>query len=129
MALLTIERKTPDELTSLQKVRGVVTNQQTGTVEWNNDIKLPELTKDEMGRLIKAHTKSAPNFQRAKEVKAVYKQGDSVNNVMRKLGTKYSRAMIAIDVQAFRVDHPTALKNKFGQQKPSESDVRNKKTQ
>jgi len=129
MALLTIEKKRPDALPTLQNVVGIETNKATGTIEWNLDIKLPELTKDEMGRLIKAHTKSAPNFQRAKEVKAVYKQGDSVNDVFKKLGAKFSRAMIAIDVQAFRVDHPTALKNKFGQQKPSVSDIRNKKTQ
>jgi len=129
MALLTIEKKRPDALPTLQNVVGIETNKATGTIEWNLDIKLPELTKDEMGRLMKAHTKSAPNYQRAKEVKAVYKQGDSVNDVFKKLGAKFSRAMIAIDVQAFRVDHPTALKNKFGQQKPSVSDIRNKKTQ
>jgi len=129
MALLTIEKKRPDALPTLQNVVGIETNKATGTIEWNLDIKLPELTKDEMERLRKAHTKSGPNYQRAKEVKAVYKAGDSINDVIRKLGTKYRRTMVAIDLQAFRVDHPTAIKNKFGQQKPSESDIRNKKKQ
>lgn len=129
MALLTIKRKEAQPQPTLQNVVGVETNKATGTIEWNIDIKLPELTKDEMERLRKVHTNSGPNYQRAKEVKAVYKPGDSVNMVMRKLGSRHSRTMVAIDMKAFRVAHPTTLKNKFGQQKPSDSYVRNKKTQ
>lgn len=106
MALLTIKRKTPDALPTLQNVVGIETNKATGTIEWNLDIKLPELTNDEMERLRKAHTKSGPNYQRAREVKAVYKPGYSVDDVMKQLWTRYSRTMVAIDLQAFRSAKP-----------------------
>lgn len=102
MALLTIERKRPEVLPTLQNVVGIVTDKSTGTVEWDVKVKTPELTKDEMERLRKVHKKSAPNFQRAKRVKAVYRDGDSIDDVMKKLGTRNGRTMIAIDIQAFR---------------------------
>ncbi len=107
MAIMIIQRKTQagyKVISSLIEATGVITDKSTGTVEWAMDIQLPELTRQEMERLNKAHTKSGPNFQRAKEVKAVYVKGDSVNDVMRKIGSKYSRTMIAIDMQAFRPD-------------------------
>jgi hypothetical protein len=102
MALLTIKRKEAQPQPTLQNVVGVVTDKSTGTVEWDVKVKTPELTAFEIVKLKEVHTKSAPNFQRAKEVKAVYKEGDSVDKVMSKLGTRYSRTMIAIDLQAFR---------------------------
>lgn len=102
---MTIQRKTQagyKVVSSLIEATGVVTDKSTGTIEWVMDIQLPELTKQEMEKLNKAHKKSAPNYQRAKEVKAVYRKGDSVNDVMKKIGSRHSRTMVAIDMQAFR---------------------------
>jgi hypothetical protein len=102
MALLTIERKRSDVLPTLQNVVGIVTDKSTGTVEWDVNVKTPDLTAFEIVKLKEVHTKSLPNLQRAKEVKAVYKPGYSVDDVMKQLGTRYSRTMVAIDLQAFR---------------------------
>ena len=105
MAIMTIQRKTQAgyrPVNTLIEANGVVTDKATGTVEWAMDIQLPELTRQEIERLNKVHTKSRPNYQRAREVKAVYQAGDSVNKVMKKIGGRHSRTMVAIDMQAFR---------------------------
>ena len=99
---MTIKRKDAAPEPTLKNVVGIVTDKATGTIEWNLQVKTPELTAFEIVKLKEVHKKSAPNFQRAKEVKAVYNEGDSVDKVMSKLGTRYSRTMVAIDLQAFR---------------------------
>lgn len=129
MALLTIKRKEAQPQPTLQNVVGKVTDNATGTVEWVKE-QTPELTKEEIARLIKVHIKSAPNFQRAKEVKAAYQKGDSVSDVVKKLGNRHGSTMVAIDLKVFReAKPPINLKNKFVRGFSSDSYVRNKKTQ